>query len=461
MTCITNGCTDIRMYVRQPSHHLSHPFLIIIMSINGTHPPQHNTYLHCNTTASCDTTMKLKDSTRRNILDPSWTVKMTVIIVLHFVGACCCWLTVQGFQEGYIKSNHHLNHPSHNYISHSNLLSGSSSCLKVYKDMTSSSSSSNFAMDPNSDTARRIIRDTLQLSSEQHQQLTELAILVNDWNSNINLISRKDCSPEVIFGRHILPSLAPLAILSSNSTSPFHHETLRLMPGQLVCDVGTGGGFPGLPLAIARPDVHFWLVDSVGKKTHVVEDMATQLGLKNVKTIHGRAESLSTSSSMHEKQFDWVVGRSVAAIPTFAFWIDRLLKSKEKSRNSGDGDNNNGGDCGHLVYLIGGDIEESILDYVAQDKEIATLLNCPIVSDKRVLIFSQPSVHQLALASGEKLRSPTGSRGSNIGGRPVNNIGQRQNNVVKTKGQWKIRDTTVPKQRGYEGFRRFDSAKSE
>jgi 16S rRNA (guanine527-N7)-methyltransferase len=418
---------------------------------------------------SNDTSTNLMNSTtgRRNILVPPCTVKIMVIVFLCYLGTCCwCW-TVLGFQGGHLKNNNYLVHPLH-HITHLNLLFRPSSCLHVFGDKSSSlspSSSSNFAMDPNSDLAQRIIRDTLHLSEQQHQQLTELAVLVNDWNSNINLISRKDCSPDVVFGRHILPSLAPLAILSSwsspsssSSSSSSNHHRLRLMPGQLVCDVGTGGGFPGLPLAIARPDVHFWLVDSVGKKIQAVQQMAQQLGLKNVETFHGRAESLSittTSSAMQQKQFDWVVGRSVAAIPTYACWIDHLLKSKKNDKNKSDDDDVHG-NFGHLVYLIGGDIDESILEHAVQNEEISTLLDCPNVSDKRVLIFPQPAVHHLALASGEK-RATTA--GSSIGGRSVKNMGRIK--AVMPKGQWRKRDATLPKQRGYEGFRRFDSAKSE
>jgi 16S rRNA (guanine527-N7)-methyltransferase len=289
-------------------------------------------------------------------------------------------------------------------------------------------------MDPTSEAARHIIRDTLQLSSEQHQQLAKLAVLVDDWNAKLNLISRKDCSTEVVFGRHILPSLAPLPVLSDGSTLP------PLTSGQTVCDVGTGGGFPGLPLAIARPDVDFLLVDSVGKKIHAVQDMVDRLGLKNVETFHGRAESLPPS-----KQFDWVVGRSVAAIPTYAFWVDHLLKKTKRNDQP----------CGHLVYLIGGDIDESILDQAVYDQDISSILKCPGVSDKRVLIFPQPAVHELALASGEKLRVPS-SRGSSKSGQQTKRKNQRSSGT-KAKGQWNRQDASTPKQRGYDQFRRYDS----
>lgn len=304
---------------------------------------------------------------------------------------------------------------------------------------TSSSPPSNFALSPLSDTARRIVRENLGLSSEQFQQLAKLAVLVDDWNSKINLISRRDCSPDVVFGRHILPSLAPLALLDSEENNS--NNALELSPGQNVCDVGTGGGFPGLPLAIARPDVEFLLIDSVGKKITAVQDMADQLGLANVKTYHGRAESISG-------EFSWVVGRSVSAIPTFCFWIHHLM---EKSN-------------GRLVYFIGGEIDEDILDEAVLDEEIEDLLNVPGISDKRVLVFPKPAVDLLAEVSGEVLKVPKrGGMGNKING---SQIGDRRNGKTpfkkrnkkgNAKGQWTKRDSSSPKDRGYSNFKRFDS----
>lgn len=315
---------------------------------------------------------------------------------------------------------------------------------------TSSSSSLSFAIDPTSETAKRIICEKLQLSSEQYQQLAKLSVLVNDWNSHVNLISRKDCSRDVIFGRHILPSLAPLAILNDddNNDSP-----LILSAGQRVCDVGTGGGFPGIPLAIARPDVDFLLIDSVGKKIKVVQDIVDQLGLKNVKTYHGRAESVSGEDLGSSEKFSWVVGRSVSSIPTFAFWVHHLLQKND----------------GRLVYLTGGDIDEIVSDQAVIDEEIENLLDVPGVSDKRVLVFPQQAVDKLAKSSGEKLRVPTrgGAGGASETGRSrldsrdkKNSTGhRRQRNGKKdtAKGQWTKRDSSAKKQRGYDDFQRFDS----
>jgi 16S rRNA (guanine527-N7)-methyltransferase len=279
------------------------------------------------------------------------------------------------------------------------------------QDDTSFSTSVNFAMDPTSVEAKKIMNH-LGLSLDQHQQLAALAVLVNDWNTRINLISRKDCSKEVVFGRHILPSLALMGL-----------ENIMIQECEKVVDVGTGGGFPGLPLAIAYPDVQFTLVDSVGKKLAAVEDMAKRLELKNVQIHHGRAEAL-------KGEFDMCVGRSVAAIPTFCFWVQRLLKKK-----------------GHLVYLIGGDIDHELLEQTLDDRNVDDLLNFGGASDKRVLVFPQASVKKIAASSGEKLRVPINQKVA-LGGK---------NKKKQPKGAWEKRDNSQPKNRGYENFKRYDN----
>jgi len=274
-------------------------------------------------------------------------------------------------------------------------------------------------MNPTSDEARQIVRDRLGLSLSQFQQLAALAVLVVDWNDKINLVSRKDCTTDVIFGRHILPSLAACS-------------TKMIQPKMQIVDVGTGGGFPGLPLAIAYPECDFLLVDSVGKKLTAVQDMANQLGLKNVQTYHGRAEVLR---NQHYK-YDLCVGRSVAAIPTYCFWIQNLLKKE----------------TGKLIYMIGGDIEEKVLSQTEFDEDIDQLLEFPGVSDKRVLIFPHQAVVSIAAASGEKIRVPDPTT-----------VMRRKSSSAKSKpakGEWKKRDrttSTTPKSRGYENFQRFDS----
>jgi len=168
--------------------------------------------------------------------------------------------------------------------------------------------------------------------------------------------------------------------------------------------------------------------------------MADQLGLTNVKTYHGRAESISGD-------FSWVIGRSVSALPIYCFWVHHLLKK------NGDG---------KLVYLIGGEIDEDILDEAVLDEEIEDLLDVPNCSDKRVLVFPKQAVDLLAEVSGETLRVPKrggagpngtgGGRAGRSNGRP-----QRKKKDANAKGQWTQRDTSTSKNRGYSNFKRFDS----
>ena len=122
--------------------------------------------------------------------------------------------------------------------------------------------------------------------------------LYADWNTKINVISRKDADGLAV--RHILHSLAIAKVAS-------------FQPGARILDVGTGGGFPGIPLAILFPEAHFTLIDSIGKKIRVVEDVARQLGLQNITAIHGRAEAL-------KEKYDFVVTRAVAELSTLLAW---------------------------------------------------------------------------------------------------------------------------------------------
>jgi 16S rRNA (guanine527-N7)-methyltransferase len=297
-------------------------------------------------------------------------------------------------------------------ILHQSSLRSSTSSTQLF-----SSTSVDFAMNPTSEEARKIVREQLGLSMLQYKQLAALAVLVVDWNNKINLVSRKDCTPDVVFGRHILPSLAAC-------------KTGIIQDKAEIVDVGTGGGFPGLPLAIAYPDCDFLLVDSIGKKLTAVQDMADQLGLKNVKTYHGRAEILQSH------KYDLCVGRSVAAIPTYCFWIHKLLKKG----------------TGKLLYMIGGDIEQELLEQAELDQDIDDLLEYPGASDKRVLVFPQAAVARIAAASGEKIRvQDLRSSGKN----------NKNGKAKPAKGEWKKRDPASPKPRGYENFKRFDSLKPE
>ena len=291
-------------------------------------------------------------------------------------------------------------------------------------NLSYSTTSANFAMDPTSDEAREILERHLGLTEDQCEKLTQLSALVGEWNDRINLVSRKDCTESVVFGRHVLPCLAPLAMTQDNSNGVVINNN-----NQRIVDVGTGGGFPGLPLAIAYPQSNFLLVDSVGKKLKAVQDMADQLGLTNLKTHHGRAEELGEGD-----KFDVCVGRSVAAIPKFCLWIQHLLKPKE----------------GKLLYMIGGDIEEEILDETICSVDIDQLLNHEGASDKKILVFPQESVTRIARSTGVKLPR----QGSTS--KPKTSGKSSPPKQKKSKGQWS-KKTEAPKQRGYDGFQRFES----
>lgn len=267
-----------------------------------------------------------------------------------------------------------------------------------------------FELDPSSKEAESIVVDQLNLSHDQYQQLVDLSHAVTDWNERVNLVSRKDCSPATVFGRHILPSLAVCA------------QDNALASATACVDVGTGGGFPGLPLAIAYPDVDFVLLDSVGKKLTAVSDMAKQVGLTNVEIHHGRAEDLRSL------QFGVATGRSVSALPQFCAWMQHLLE-----------------DDGELLYWIGGEIEASILSRTASDTPIDELVP-EMESDKRILVFPASEVKAIAKESGIVVK-PT---------KPANSRRQKAS-AQRAKGQWRKKERTEPKQRGYDDFQRYSS----
>ena len=166
-----------------------------------------------------------------------------------------------------------------------------------------------------------------ELTEIQLEQFTKLQELYKDWNLKINVVSRKDI--DELYLRHVLHSLGIAKVIS-------------FKPGSKVLDVGTGGGFPGIPLAILFPETQFHLVDSIGKKIKVVKEVADRLGLENVKAYHKRAEEVNG-------QFDFVVTRAVARINKFIPWI------KGKLHPESFNDIKNG-----VLFLKGGDLTEEI-----------------------------------------------------------------------------------------------------
>ncbi len=150
-----------------------------------------------------------------------------------------------------------------------------------------------------------------ELSEEQERQFKQLASLYEVWNSRINLISRKDI--ENLYERHVLHSLVLSAVMP------------ELKSGTEILDLGTGGGFPGIPLAILLPEVQFYLIDGTGKKIMVVNEIAAELGLKNVQAHHVRAEEWKGA------KVDFVVSRAVAPLDQLLNWSRPLLKKKEQN----------------------------------------------------------------------------------------------------------------------------------
>ena len=169
-----------------------------------------------------------------------------------------------------------------------------------------------------------------QLTKQQKNQFSKLEDLYQDWNQKINVVSRRDI--DELYVRHVLHSLGIAKIQT------FH-------PGADILDVGTGGGFPGIPLAILFPEAKFTLVDAIGKKIKVVEEVIQGLNLNNVKAYHSRVEDLSG-------QFDFIVSRAVAAMPTFVHWT----RGKIKKRSAHDLKNG-------ILYLKGGDLTEELAPY--------------------------------------------------------------------------------------------------
>ncbi len=168
------------------------------------------------------------------------------------------------------------------------------------------------------------------LTEEQITQFKKLQELYKDWNLKINVVSRKDI--DELYVRHVLHSLAIAKVLS-------------FTPNARILDVGTGGGFPGVPLAILFPEVKFDLVDSIGKKIKVVNEVVEGLGITNTTAINARVETL-------DEEYDFIVSRAVAQMDTFVHWVKNKVakKSKHELKNG-------------ILYLKGGDLSEELKNF--------------------------------------------------------------------------------------------------
>ncbi|MCH4553639.1 16S rRNA (guanine(527)-N(7))-methyltransferase RsmG [Aestuariibaculum lutulentum] len=168
------------------------------------------------------------------------------------------------------------------------------------------------------------------LTEDQINKFKLLETLYQDWNLKINVVSRKDI--DELYLRHVLHSLGIAKVM-------------QFKDGSKIMDVGTGGGFPGVPLAILYPECSFHLVDSIAKKLKVVNEVVEGLGLTNVKTTHTRVEEIDDT-------YDFIVSRAVAAMPTFVHWVKGKIAKEQRH------DFKNG-----ILYLKGGDLTEELQDY--------------------------------------------------------------------------------------------------
>lgn len=191
------------------------------------------------------------------------------------------------------------------------------------------------------------------LSANQLEQFSKLEGLYAEWNAKINVVSRKDI--EALNVKHVLHSLGIAKVQT-------------FLPSAKVLDVGTGGGFPGIPLAIMFPETEFVLVDSIGKKIKVVQAVADSLNLKNVKAIHGRAEKVNG-------EFDFIISRAVTRMDDFVLWVKKKIKRKSKHELK------NG-----ILYLKGGDLTEELQHFPrATLYELSNYFEDPFFETKKVV----------------------------------------------------------------------------
>jgi 16S rRNA (guanine527-N7)-methyltransferase len=204
------------------------------------------------------------------------------------------------------------------------------------------------------------------LTNEQQQQFEALGALYHEWNAKINVISRKDI--DSLYLKHILHSLAPAAIFD-------------FKPGMQVMDIGAGGGFPSIPLAIMYPETNFLAVDSIRKKLSVIEVVAEGANIQNIQTLHSRAEDI------RNKKFDVVVSRAVAPLKDLWQWTHRLIRNNNEVKKHFM---TPGSDelipCG-LICLKGGDLAQEISESMLRPRiwEIEKLFEEEYFKEKFVL----------------------------------------------------------------------------
>ena len=193
------------------------------------------------------------------------------------------------------------------------------------------------------------------LTEKQIEQFTDLQQLYQHWNAQINVISGKNM--DALYTNHILHSLAIAKVI-------------QFEKGTKILDIGTGGGFPGIPLAILFPEVDFLLVDSIGKKIKVVNEVSSAIGLTNVIALHERAENIKDT-------FDFVVSRAVTNMTDFKKWV------KGKFNNTHNNTLNNG-----ILYLKGGDLSEELRGISHSKYEIADFFEEEFFETKKVIYIS-------------------------------------------------------------------------
>ncbi len=194
------------------------------------------------------------------------------------------------------------------------------------------------------------------LSEKQKEQFAQLESLYQEWNAKINVISRKDM--DQLYEKHVLHSLGIAKVM-------------EFAPGTKVLDVGTGGGFPGIPLAILFPEVSFTLVDSIGKKILVVNEVSEALGLTNVTAIHSRVEQV-------KEKFHFVVSRAVTRMPDFLRWLKgKFEKEQFNPKHNG------------VLYLKGGDLGEELSGLRCELFKLSTYFSEEFFETKKVVYLSK------------------------------------------------------------------------